>query len=138
MSDDDQNDVDLVLCSRKGCERRIDWLYDPAPELQGYCDVHVPRGCDCNHEEHPRSPFLDRKGRREPCVEYHDLIMIRQQEAIERLEERAKTDKEAALLLGAIRDNEHALEYWVGEVQALEEFHSDEEEEDVDPNEYWN
>lgn len=125
-------------CANPGCDQPVDWNYMPGDH--GYCDEHVPRGCGCtNFEEEPRSPYLDRKGRMSPCVEYDDLIAQRQEDVVAALAERVEnvpkavivlSPDEAALLLEAIRERDHVITYLRHEVMALENFIGFEDDEE--------
>ena len=115
-------------CAHKDCDRNIDWQYMPG--TKGYCDDHVPRGCNCNAELEPRTEFLDSKGRRFPCVEYHYVHEAAEDDAVERL--RAKTDPDSILVAKVIADCENAIGYWIQQVHLLEQALYEDDDDELD------
>ena len=63
----------LARCRR--CGALATWHYMPAGEwkpewIRYFCDVCVPRGCDCQWDSDRNAPYRDKRGRRLPCVEF--------------------------------------------------------------------
>jgi hypothetical protein len=54
------------------CPEKAIWHYEPNSSKIYYCDRHVPRGCDCNIDEHGNEILEDVEGtlRELPCCEY--------------------------------------------------------------------